>query len=97
MNELKMTEILQEKNSLENMNNALMKENAELKLREEQYMNTIKQQSMELEKLRIVAQALEKHFRENGSGWQVERCVGCGKCDYILLEESLSKALAANK
>ena len=86
---------LQARDHLENENNALRRENSELKLREEKYINTIKEQDAELEKLRILARTVENHFNENGSSWQVERCIGCGKCDYVLLEDAVTKALAA--
>ncbi len=81
------------KELLVNENAALRQENAELKSRESQYLNTIREQGEELEKLRILARTVENHFIENGPGWQVERCVGCGKCEYVLLEEALVKAL----
>lgn len=97
MNDERIKELLQEKGYLENKNTALLQEIAELKLKEEGYIKTIKEQSAEMEQLRILARTVEKHFIENGSGWQVERCVGCGKCDYMVLEDSLAKALQAGK
>ena len=93
MSDEKSKELLQEKDRLANENAVLRQENAELKLRESEYLNTIREQGAELEKLRIVARTVEKHFIENGPGWQVEKCVGCGKCDYVLLEDALAKAL----
>ena len=78
-------------------NTILQKENAALKLKEEKYINTIKEQGEELERLRVVAKVLENHFMENGPGWHVEKCVGCGKCDYVLLENSLAKANVLSK
>ena len=78
-------------------NTILRKENEEFKVREEQYLNTIKEQGEELERLRVMAKVLETHFNENGPGWQVERCVGCGKCDYVLLENSLAKVNVLSK
>jgi len=89
--------ILPGEEHLENENAALRQENAELKLKEEKYAKIIKEQAAELEQLRILARVVERHFIENGPGWQVERCVGCGKCDYVLLENSLAKALATGK
>lgn len=92
-----MSEGWQEKERLKNENNTILQENRELKLREEMYLNTIKEQNLELEKLRAVAKALQDHFMKNGPSWQVERCVGCGKCDYILLEDALVKANVLSK
>lgn len=87
MNDANSKELLAKENAV------LRQENAELRLRESQYLNTIREQEAEMEKLRTLARTVENHFIENGPGWQVERCVGCGKCDYVLLEEELVKAL----
>lgn len=79
-----------EKEQYDNIIAALQQENKELK-------STIQEQAQELEKLRAVAKALQNHFLKNGPAWQVERCAACGKCDYMLLEESLVKANVLNK
>lgn len=96
MSNEKIKELLQDKDQLANENAALRQENAELKSKQAQYLNTIREQGAELEKLLILARTVENHFIENGPGWQVERCVGCGKCEYVLLEEALVKALGSD-
>ncbi len=97
MSDEKRIKLMQEKDHLENDNAALRQEIEALKLREEKYLYTIKEQGSELEKLRNLARVTEQHFIENGPGWQVERCIGCGKCDYVLLGNTLEKALASSK
>lgn len=79
-----------EKEQYENMIAVLQQENKALK-------STIEEQVQELEKLRAVAKTLQNHFLKNGPAWQVERCAACGKCDYMLLEESLVNANVLNK
>jgi len=79
-----------DKDQAENLIAALQQENRELKA-------TLQEQAQELEKLRAVATALQNHFLKNGPAWQVERCAACGKCDYMLLEESLVNANILSK
>lgn len=88
---------LTEKERLEKENIALQEEITALRLKEENHTQTIQAQNQELEKLRTIVKALQDHFLKNGPAWQVERCVGCGKCDYMLLEESLVKAQMLSK
>ncbi len=69
---------------------ALRTEHAELKTREEQYINTIKEQGQELEQLHRLARVVRNHFEDFfNTGCHVERCVACSKCDYEILGQAL--------
>ncbi|NLV22185.1 MAG: hypothetical protein GXY49_09390 [Syntrophomonadaceae bacterium] len=45
----------------------------------------------ELQDLRVLAQAVRKHFNNNLG---VERCVACSKCDYEELEKAMLQCKA---
>lgn len=65
---------------------ALQGELAELKQREEQYIDLNQTQIEELQELRNLAQVVRQHFNKNIA---VERCIACSKCDYETLESAL--------